>query len=234
MNRKDFGAAFEQSGEVTTAHIAELVASGIGGAPDMAALKMLDAALLEFSRVRPYIVTTTAAAWTGTAVSLASWYDLSELRHVECPIDTHPRSVLLPEQYELDADAKTLYLIGVDTGTEFRVRYTALHVIPAMPEGDAAETPITIPTALHSAYFKLAAAHVFDRLAARYADTTGSSFTADSVSYQTKSGEYSRLAKAARAAFRSALGASEEPTVGWAGVHIEMDPAEYRSMPEVW
>lgn len=234
MNSKDFGAAFETSGEVTTAHLSELVAAGMGGDPTAAALKMLEAALLEFSRVRPYVITTAAAAWAGTAVTLTSWYGMSELRHIECPTGAHPKTLLLPEQYDLDTESGALYLIGVDTGTLYSVRYTALHQIPAMPTGDGTATPITIPDAMHAAYYKLAAAHVFDRLAARYAETTGASFTADSVSYQTKSGEYSRLAKAARAAFRTALGVAEEPHVGYAGFVSELDPAEYRSMPEVW
>lgn len=232
MNRIEFGQAFQRSGEVTLAQLRELATATGTPSPEEMSLAVLDSVLLEFSRDRARIVTTTASAWGGVAVALSGWFAHSSILYVESPVGSHPRTDLRSTEYEIDRETGSLYLTGVEAGAQYRVRYRALHEIAAMPTGGSAPTDATIPTALAPAYFKLAAAAVFDRLASRYAETVGSGFSADAVSWQTQSGEYRKLADRARAQYRQLLGLTDAPAVEAVGFSVELEQADYRSQPE--
>lgn len=236
MNRSEFVQAFRNSGEVTSSHLDQLASAVAGGTAEQAAEALLDGVLLEFSRDRARIVTTTAAAWAGTDITLTGWFLHSSIVFVETPTGQHPPTYITADDYDLDTDAGTIYLTNVTVGASYRIRYKAVHEIPAMPGNDAdpgtEPDPVTIPATLHAAYFKLAAVLAFERLAARYAETTGSGFTADSVNYQSKSAEYSRLAREARAKYRSMLGLSETYTPPACGFAVELDTPDYRTFAD--
>lgn len=232
MNRTDFISKFQASGEVTAEALTQLAA--VTGVQDPAAIAAaaMDAALVEFSRASRRVL-SVSDSWAEAAVTLANWYEGSTLLTVECPTGTHPPTYLAPSQIELDQDAGTVYLISIASGTAYKIRYTVMHEIPAMPEGDDDPEDVTIPASQHTAFFRLTAAVIFERLAGRYAETTGSGFAADSVQYQTKTGEYLKLAKEARRQYRLALGLPETPSPDIAGFSVEYETPPWRTMPEV-
>jgi hypothetical protein len=234
MNRSEFIQSFVIAGEVTREALTELSnAIGVPAVEDVAAIA-LDGALLEFSQDSPKVA-TIAGTWAGAAVPLTGWYERSALLTVESPTGAHPPTYVDSSLIELDTDAGTVYL-SISTGVLYKVRYTILHTIPTMPTGGATPTDISIPASLHKAFFKLAAAGLFEMLAGKYADTVGSAFQADSVNHQTKTGEYLRLAKEARTRYRLLLGLPEKPSLEYAGFGVELDQADYRTFPEssIW
>lgn len=231
MNRTEFIQAFLLSGEVAASQIAQLREATGAASNDAIAETVLLAALPEFSRAARR-VTTASGAWASKAVTLTGWYEQSALLSVECPTAQHPKTYLDASYIELDREAGTVYLREVVDGTAYTIRYSILHEIPAMPDDDTAPTAVTIPSSQHGAYYKLAAALTFERLASRYAETTGSGFAVDAVSYQTKTGEYLKLAKEARRQFRLALGLLPDATPEVGGIAVSIDTPSWRIMPE--
>ena len=234
MHRNDFIKKFQNSGEATTDAFTRLGEAVAGGTVEDIAGAIVDAALLEFSRDSQRISALTGT-WDGaTVVTLTNWYAQSQLLGVESPTGNHPPTLLTASQYDLDRDAGTLYFIGVSTGATYKARYTSLHTVPAMPADGSGTAPadVSIPDSLHQIFFTLCAAILFDRLAGRFAATTGSSFPADSVDHRTVSDVYRSLAKDARKRYRAALGLTEEYQVAPAGFMVELDTPDYRIMPE--
>lgn len=236
MNRNEFIQAFQASGEITQAALVQLTTgAGVPNKDDTAAFG-LDGALMEFSRDIP-LVESVSQAWAGSPVTMEYWYHKSQVLSIESPTGQHPIALLDLSVVEVDGEAGSFYLSQIANGANYKLRYTALHRIPPMPESGDSDAPVdvTIPAYLHAAYFKLAAAVLYERLAGKHAETAGSSFAADSVSYQTKSGEYSRLAKEARKAYRRMLGLPEDFQMEYAGFSVELEQPDYRSMPEaIW
>jgi hypothetical protein len=234
MTRQEFITKFIASKELPDGSLVP----HLGKTNEEAAGSLMDAALREFSRDVPQRKSVTGA-WSGTEITLAGWYDGASVLSIECPTGNRPKTYLTVADYEGDPDTGAIYLLAASTGLGYRIRYNAMHDLPDPKDQDteaeedaAAAAVITIEPELHQAFFRLVAAYAFDRLASKHGETTGSAFAADSVSYQTKSGEYTKLAKEARLQYRRLLGLPDAPAPDPVLIHVPYDQPTSRTFPE--
>jgi hypothetical protein len=131
------------------------------------------------------------------------------------------------------------HTLPASTGSAYKIRYTAIHDLPYPKDEDteteqdtAAAASVTIVDAHHQPFFRLTAAYGFDRLASLHGETIATAFAGDSVSHQTKSGEYIRLAKEARIQYRRMLGLPDNPAVMPFMMHQAFDQPAHRIFNE--
>ena len=208
MTRAELITAFHASSEVPAS---TLKLRFSGAAEDEVVGAACDTALPEFSRDRPRKVSADKT-WEGTLLALEGWMPSSHVLQVEYPKGEIPPTRLARWRYGC-TDQGELYLPDLATGAEVRVTYTATHVLPA--EGD-----ISIDTADLPAFFKLVASSLLARIAVVHGESQAPEIAADAVAYQTKSGEYTRLAKDAYAVYCRMVGRDEKragrPALGFA------------------
>ena len=196
--------------------------ASIGG--DAAVTSAFSAALAEFSKDVPRVA-EKEFTWDGTVPeSLTDWYEDSRVLHVEAPRDAVPPVVVTGESYVVDAYLKTIRMVNVAAGTNVRVRYGAMHVIP---ETNAQGSTVTIPDSRIDAYLYLVASRLCLSLAARHAEEHKANFS-DVTDHSSKSSEYRQLAKEYRRIYRELVGASPEITLAGAEVRTEYELPAHR------
>lgn len=203
MTRDDLITRFKDGGYLKEATIL----GQLGADAKKVVGTVMDGVLPEFSRDCPRIV-ALPGTWAGTAIALEGRIPGTAVT-VEAPTGTQPRTYLPPAQIDVDDITGELMLFSVATGTVYRVLYAALHTIPA----DSANTgTVTIPADKLDAFLWLVTSHIARRISIAHGATARPDIAADSVNYLSKSAEYERIAKAAYATYRTALGLPEKPT----------------------
>lgn len=200
MTRAELITAFQSSSEVPAS---TLKLRFPDAAEDEVVGTACDAALPEFSRDRPRKVSADKT-WEGALLALEGWIPSSHVLQVEYPKGAIPPTRLARWRFGC-TDQGELYLPDLVTGTEVRVTYTATHVLPA-------EDAISIDAADLPAFFKLVASILLARIAVVHGESQAPDIAADVVSYQTKSGEYTRLAREAYAVYCRMVGRDEKRT----------------------
>lgn len=220
MTRAELITRFTDGGYMSAATIL----THLGRDASKVAGVVMDGVLPEFSRDCPRIV-SLPGSWDGTAVALPGRIPSTSVT-VEAPTGTQPRTYLSPVSLDIDDTDATLALIGVPHGTAYRVLYAALHTIPA----DGAEGTVTIPDEKVDPFLWLATSHIARRISVAHGATARPDIAADSVNYLSKSAEYERIAKAAYATYRTALGLPDKPAPRAFAVAVPMDGAR-RTLP---
>lgn len=103
------------------------------------------------------------------------------------------------------------------SGKTARLIYTRRHTISET----ASET--TIYGNDLAAFIKLVAAEACHELARRFAQTSAPTIAADAIDYESKSAEYTRLAKDLMRQYMNQLGMKEGDTAGPAGATLDLD-----------
>lgn len=194
MNLAQLLTAFQSTGLVRKESL-----SPIGNALDLIKAAV-EGAVAEFSKYVPR-VEKLDFEWTGTAESLASWYEDSRVIAVESPRGEVPPTLLPTSRYYVDPYDKTIALIDVETGTLARARYGALHSVSGTGN-------ITIPPSRLQAYYYLVAAKLCEAIAARHAEENKGNVS-DVTDHSSKAREFLALAKEYRKQFLAAANASE-------------------------
>ena len=160
-------------------------------------------AVARYSAHRPRVlVADVDAADDGVVASdvedLADWdAETSSVRTVEYPLDEVPPEHIEHTLYRTP-DAVLLRAPDVVSGETARVTYTAPHTVDA--------TDTSTPTSDREAVASWAAARLLEELAARSADVTDSSISADGVDHQDQTRRYQGLATGYRNRFYELLG----------------------------
>lgn len=140
------------------------------------------------------------------ATNLTSWVKgFSIIKSIEYPADERDPSYLEEDDfivYEKEDGQYIRFLSDTPVATEeFRVIYTALHVL--------SDTQNTIPESDQDAVCNLAASLCSGALASAYAQTSDSTITADSVDHRSKSQEFTSRAKMQKQNYMNHLGLKE-------------------------
>lgn len=218
MTRDELITAFKASSEVPTSTLKLRFPEG----EDSAIGAAFDAALPEFSRDRPRRVSVDKT-WAGALLPLEGWMPSSLVLLVEYPKGGIPPARLARYRYGC-TDQGELYLPDLGAGAELRVTYTATHALPT--EGN-----ITIDTADLPSFFKLVASILLARISVVHGESQAPDIAADAVAYQTKSGEYARLARDAYAVYCRMVGRDEKRTGRPALGFATMTPSRERVLP---
>ncbi len=180
-------------------------------------------ALARYSKDRPEHAFKDSAG-DGTAYDFAlpsDWDDaLSTVLGVEYP-QGEREPVFLQQRdwtiYGKGTSAAMFRLLRLTpaTGETVRLFYSRSHT--------ATDSATSVPAADQQAVAKLAAAEGCGILSRKYAETAEPIIGADSVNYQSKSGEYARLAKELRRQYLAHLGQKEGDTAPAAGGVVHWD-----------
>ena len=174
----------------------------------------LDRALREYSRDRPrelripkpVIAGTEGAPVMKLGVQIEETY--GGVLRVEAPALQIPPAVLHADDWELVDGAAQGWLVvlsqdAVTIGTQGEAVYGGVHEITA--------TESTVPEADGDAVLQLAAAYIFDQLAADAADDIDGTIQAAAIDREDVSSRYRKLAADARKRYREMLGISARP-----------------------
>lgn len=215
MTRADLITRIRTGGYLQTPTLARITESG-AGSPDVAIGSVIDDAVLEFSRDVPRICTATGTD-TGADITLEGWTPFSSVTGVERPAGQTPPA--RENGYSVDRFTGTLRFTSARIGETYIVRYTALHDV------SDASASISIADAHLGAFQWLCVAHICTRLAISHGETMSPSMHATNTNFLSKSGEYSRLAKAAMERYRTMMGLPKEPVLMGAGFAVDViDP----------
>jgi len=171
----------------------------------------LGQALKKYSKFRPLDGVADIAGDDGYTYALPSAFvdGFSKISSVEYPQGEQQPSMIALEEVTLYRSPTTLNLnfltFSPATGKTVRLSFTALHTVTA--------TASTVPASDEEAVSALAASIGCQALATHYAQTQDPSLAADTVNYQSKSSEYSALAKRLQAMFNEFLGLKEGDTL---------------------
>lgn len=166
------------------------------------------AAIHKYSEDRPRLVCADVTGEDGPDIPLPSdWADgLSTISAIEYPIGTVPETLIDSRDWRFYRTPTDTFIRFANeapaSDEEVRLLFNALH------------TELTIAPSDLDAVADLAASKCFFQLAASYGQTSDPTIQADSVNYHSKSGEFTRLAKAAEALYKSKLGIKEGDTTG--------------------
>jgi hypothetical protein len=186
--------------------------------------KMIGEAVKSYSKHRPQQIAHEIAG-TGSAfefVAPATWED--GFSTIVTPVE-YPAGERIPVYLE---DVDWIWYRDPSTGLRFRLLsvtpaatekvrfiYTARHAVTASVD--------TVPVADRDAAAKLAASYGARAIAAYYAQTSDPTLGAESVTYRTKSQEYTTLANALEKKCREHLGLRDDAPVAPASVTADMD-----------
>lgn len=159
-------------------------------------------AVLTYSQDRPKSKVQDVVSIAPKLLPLpAAWVDdFSTLLEIEMPIGEIPATLLTAEDYQLYLTPTGLQIQSatIQLGDHARLAFTVPHELSGAVD--------SIPL-IHREYVCCyAAANLLDQLAVLYSGDSDSTIQADSVSHQTKAGEYASRAKALRKRYQDALG----------------------------
>lgn len=220
MNQSDIIQSFLESNFIPSSSLKVL-----GANEGAVVLSAMNSILPEFSR-DSRLRKTASGTWSGSDITLDGWYDESLLVSVESPVGERPPVYIPSRDIVLLPDVGKVYFV-VSNGAEYVVTYTVMHSLPE-------DTDATIPSNRITAFFKLTVGELFKKLASKHAETTGSPMLGDSVNYQTKTGEYLRLAREAHAEYRRLMNLPEKPVQRPASVSSEYDNTRVLPLEAPW
>ncbi|MFA5424499.1 MAG: hypothetical protein WC374_11655 [Phycisphaerae bacterium] len=164
---------------------------------DAEKIQALISAIKKYSGHRPYEVTEEVdgdGSFDYDLADLESWVDgFSVIKNVEYPVDDNDRedNSLQDDAWKIFKKSTGKYLRFLEdspeTGEQFRVTYTALHV--------CTNSLCTISASDETAVQMLAATNFCNMIAAYYAQTSDSVIQADSVDHKSKAAEYGARAR---------------------------------------
>ena len=184
---------------------------------------LVNAALTRYSKDRPLV---SFADFAGDSETFdfplpPDWDDsLSFIRAVEYPQGKRKPSYLLRSAWIIYAKGtpaakfRLMYFVP-QQGQTLRLFYTLGHM--------ADDERTSVPENDLTAVAWLAAAEGCHLLARRFAQSSTPTLTADSVDYQSKSGEYTRLGRELERKYQNHLGRKEGEVAGPAGASLDWD-----------
>lgn len=182
------------------------------------------AAVLKYSKDRPLSVVVTVISDGGQVLPMpGDWKaGFSVLQGIEFPTGKIPASMLPNDEFEI---RRTPFGDQINTRYSFKANDEAwLHITKAH---DVTALLDTVPDQDREPVCCFAAASICDQLAALYSGDTDSTINADSVSHQSKAGEFASRARSLRKRYFEELGVSNNRTQG-ASVVVNLNQNDSR------
>jgi hypothetical protein len=223
MTRSELIQGFIKSGMIpadTLSQLGEDTSSVVGSA--------MDAAVLEYSSDVPR-KTEATGEWSGEQITLDGWDpNSSAIRYCEHPTDERPRKYVVADDRELDAESGTLFLLQAQSGKEYRISYTVPHSISNAEE----DGEVTLGSSDIPAFYQLALAYIFNKVAGHHAESMQSDIGADTVSHTTKTDIYLKLEANARTLYALIARLPEKKNKVFASAVVPLRAPSHRHFPD--